>query len=183
MEVRTGLVKDAISSCFMRESCSSLLCSISLEQKLETDEGVKVLFPNQEPAELHTHIESVIKSLFLSRSGSTQIRVCFYIFRDGGNLFSTLVNAFSIASVLSGLEITDTLCSSTLYAGDGEARFPVHMAYRMHSNKVAQFLFTHPLEAEAASSVVEKLVESCKEQGEAIKREVAMSMNKDSPNG
>jgi ribonuclease PH len=181
MRVKTGVIREALASCFMEDEGSSVLCSISLEQKLEADPSIDILFLNQEIEQ--GPIRTVLEPLFLSKSGSTQIKVCQYAFRSGSNLFSAMVNAFSICAVLSGLELADTLCSSTAYVGNGEVSevpkqglHPVHMAYRMHSRKIVQFAFNTPLDMGSVRSAIGKLVKTCTEQGARIRLEVAKAV-------
>lgn len=181
MDVTIGLIENALSSCYLRTGTTSVVCSIYLEQKNETDPRVEVEFPRQCLSSLHVSIRSFVESLLITRSRSTQVKVSLYAIKEGPDLFSCYVNALSICAIFSGLRISDTICSATIYVDSqegkvseihGEGLFPVHMAYGLYGKKVGQIYFNGPLSLEYIPNVMNELISTCSKRGDWIKQRI-----------
>lgn len=179
MEVRTGLVGKALSSCYLRTYGGSAVCYICLEQKGETEPQVEVCFSEPLALPIHRSVESAVGSVFSGRMRSTRIRVSFHVVKDGGDLFSCLINSFSVCAVLSGIGVVDTICSGTVYADGGEVRavggpgaLPLHMVYMVHRRMIAQVHFDGQLDPALIPKATSELVLACARQGELLKARV-----------
>ncbi|UYI28336.1 putative exosome complex exonuclease [Encephalitozoon cuniculi] len=179
MEVRTGMISKALSSCYLKTNKTSVVCSIHFEQKGETEPQVEVVFSEVVPLWTHSPASSIVKSLFSTKVRSTRIKVFFHTVKHGSDLFSCLVNSFSICGMLSGVGMVDTVCSSTVYAGkngitltDDQGLLPLHMAYMIHKKKVAQIHFDGCLDSSLIAKGAEELVRACIEQGSLLKLKI-----------
>ena len=115
MDIKTGLIKEALSSCYLRTDTTAIICSIFIEQKNEGNLQINVEFSNRDLANIHASIKYFVESLFLVRSRSTRIKVILYVVKEGPDLFSCCINSLSICAIFSGLRISDTICSAILF--------------------------------------------------------------------
>lgn len=179
MEIKTGLVEKALSSCYLKTNKTSAICCIHFEQKGETDPWVEVNFSEALPLEIRSPISSIANSLLSSKARSTKIKISFHTLRYGEDLLSCLINSFSICVILSGIRVIDTICSSTVYAGkdritltEGPDLYPLHMVYMIHRKRIMQVHFGGELDSTLLVEAIEKLVHRCIEQGGLIRSKV-----------
>ncbi|AFN82608.1 hypothetical protein EROM_021330 [Encephalitozoon romaleae SJ-2008] len=179
MEIKTGLVGKALSSCYLKTNKTSAICCIHFEQKGETDPWVEVNFSEMIPLEIRSPISSIANSLLSSKARSTKIKVSFHTLRHGEDLLSCLINSFSICVILSGIRVVDTICSSTVYAGkdrialtEGPDLHSLHMVYMIHRKRIMQVHFSGEMDFSLLAEATEKLVHRCTEQGELIRSKV-----------
>lgn len=181
MKVTVGLMSSALSSCHLSTGTTSVVCSIFAEQKNEADPRISTECSGSSPTNIQLCVGSMAESLFLTRSRSTQIRISLHVVREGPDVFSCCMNSFSICSILSGLRVSDTMCSATLYVGNrgeriseqgGPDLFPVHMVHMLYGGKIAQVQFEGEMDLVHVSNVVSRLVSACNREGELIKEKI-----------
>ncbi|AFM97889.1 hypothetical protein EHEL_021350 [Encephalitozoon hellem ATCC 50504] len=184
MEIKTGMVEKALSSCYLKTNKTSVICSIHFEQKGETDSWVEVNFSDVLPLKVCSPIVSIADSLLSSKSRSTKIKVSFHAVKYGEDLFSCLVNSFSMCVILSGIRVVDTICSGTVYAGKdgislagGPDLLPLHMVYVIHRKRIMQVHFDGILDSTLLADATEKLVHRCIEQSVLMKSKVEDVVN------
>lgn len=179
MDVTVGLVSGALSSCYLRTENAAVICSISMEQKNETDPQVTVEFTNQDPGNIHASIRSAVESVLTVNSRCTRIRVALHAVRDGSDLFSCFINSFSVCVILSGLRVSDTICSATVYVGGDEVgmihsekMLPMHMVYTLSTGMISQIYFDGFLNLEVITKASKELMSACSERGDWIRSKI-----------
>ncbi|ADM11135.1 uncharacterized protein Eint_021380 [Encephalitozoon intestinalis ATCC 50506] len=176
MEIKTGMISGALSSCYLKTNKTSVICCIYLEQKGETEPQTEVHFSEGLPLQIRSGVSSIVKSLFSTKTRSTRIKVTFHAVRCGEDLFSCLVNSFSVCAILSGIGIIDTICSSTVYADKNNISltsqlnsFPLHMVYMIHKKRIMQVHFDGCLDSSLFVKATERLVQTCVEQADMLR--------------
>lgn len=173
MHVEMGLVKKALSSCWLSSGTSSVVCSVFLEQKNEGDPQTDVRFPNQSARSVHASIRSIIESSLGVKSRSTQVKVSLYIVTEGDDILSCCLNSFSLCMRSSGLSVCDVICSATIYSDGREVSmdprkglFPMHMAYGLETERIMQICTEGALSLEYFPEAVNELILACRRAGD-----------------
>lgn len=164
-------IVNQISSCFITTSNSSTICYIMLAQKIEQENTVKIIFNNEEN-ELQNIISEIINKLVIPVDSITEIQIYFHVLKTGFDLFSNLINCFSVCALLGNIPLKDFIYSVSIKSDNRIG----HMVYGQYQKKP----FNLKLEGSFSdiNSIYDELLEECKKQEKLIKLSVDTILQK-----
>ncbi|EOB13819.1 hypothetical protein NBO_58g0024, partial [Nosema bombycis CQ1] len=117
--------------CYFSSKHSSLICSIFIEQKGESDDPIEVLWNINDRFDLREMVKNAITCAIIKENCTVKYTITFHIVKDGQDIFSCAINSFTCCAILMGISLKDTVIS---HSDD-----VCNVIYMLHKQKVLGF--------------------------------------------